>query len=95
MTRREDQFTITGEVFTRTWSGDNSGHYDWTSADGRLVCWCSKREFATDQFGSKRAVHEYSATLDGYPSTKTWPTLAGAMTTAVQSRAMYDRRKAA
>jgi hypothetical protein len=81
MTCRDDQFSLAGETFTRTWAGDNSGRYEWTSEDGRLVC-----------FRDGRA---YSATLDGYPSTKTWPTLTGAMMASIQSRTKYDIRRAA
>jgi hypothetical protein len=77
MTSRDDLFTIFGETWFRTWSGDR---YDWTSSDGRLVCW--------------RDVRQYRATLDGYPSTKTWPTLTAAMVASVQSREKYDRRAA-
>lgn len=77
MTRRDDLFTLAGETFTRTWTGDR---YDWTSADGRLVCFRDGRD--------------YRASLDGYPSTKTWPTLTAAMLASVQSREKYDRRAA-
>jgi hypothetical protein len=76
--KRDDQFSLSGETFTRTWNGER---YDWTSEDGRLVC-----------FRDGRA---YSATLDGYPSTKTWPTLTGAMAASVISRTKYDQRRAA
>lgn len=81
MTRRDDQFSLSGETFTRTWVGDNSGRYEWASSDGRLVCWRDGRE--------------YRATLDGYPSTKVWPTLTGAMAASVISRERYDQRRAA
>ena len=74
----DDRFTLNGETFQRTWNGDR---YDWTSSDGRLVCF--------------RVNREYQATLDGYPSTKTWPTLTGAMAASVISRARYDQRRAA
>lgn len=87
MTARDDLFNLNGETFQRSWNGER---YDWTSADGRLVCWCSHREFVNG-----RAHHEYSATLDGYPSTKTWPTLTGAMVASVLSREKYDQRRAA
>lgn len=95
MTTKNDAFYISGETFTRSWAGDNSGRYEWTSADGRLVCWCSKRSFEIDRNGIKKPVHEYSATLDGYPSTKTWPRLSDAMAAAVMSRMRYDQRSAA
>lgn len=78
MTVRDDLFTLSGETFQRTWNGER---YDWTSADGRLVCF--------------REGRSYGATLDGYPSTKTWPTLTGAMAASVQSRQKYDQRRAA
>lgn len=78
MTRRDDFFSISGETFQRTWNGEK---YNWTSNDGRLVCWRDGRE--------------YSATLDGYPSTKVWPTLTGAMAASVISREKYDQRRAA
>jgi len=78
MTRRDDQFSISGETFTRTWTGDR---YDWTSSDGRLVCF--------------RVERSYRATLDGYASTKTWPTLTAAMVALVISRERYDQRRAA
>lgn len=95
MTRHDDRFSISDETFTRTWAGDTSGRYEWTSADGRLVCWCSNRRVETDRHGVKSPLHEYSATLDGYPSTTTWPTLIVAMSAAVMSRAKYDRWRAA
>lgn len=90
MTGRDDLFTLNGTTWQRTWVGDNSGRYEWTSDDGRLVCWCSKRWFENG-----RPIHEYSATLDGYPSTKTWPTLTGVMAAAVHSREAWDRKRAA
>jgi len=92
MTRCDDQFTISGETFRRSWTGDR---YDWTSRDGRLVCWCSKRYFDVDRCGVKRQVHEYNAKLDGYPSTRSWPTLTAAMVASVISRDAYDKRRAA
>lgn len=87
MTRRDAFFRIHDETFERSWNGER---YDWTSSDGRLICWCSFREFTNG-----RARHEYSATLDGYPSTKTWPTLSAAMVASIQSRDAWDRRRAA
>ncbi len=81
MTRRDDQFTLSGETFTRSWVGDNPGRYEWTSSDGRLVVW--------------REGREYRATLDGYPSTKAWLTLTAAMAASIMSREKYDQRRAA
>lgn len=83
--KRDDLFTISGETFHRTWNGER---YDWTSSDGRLVCWCSERKFVRGH-----AVHEYSATLDGYPSTKVWPTLTAVMAASVASREAWDLRQ--
>ena len=74
-----DTFTRSGITWRRQWIGDNSGRYEWTSDDGRLVC-----------FRDGRA---YSATLDGYASTKTWPTLTGAMAATHQSRDAWDRKR--
>ena len=74
-------FTRDGITWTSTWVGDNSGRYEWTSDDGRLVAW--------------REGREYRATLDGHNSTRTWPTLIATMAEAQRSRAAYDRRRAA
>ncbi len=74
-------FCLGSTTWTRQWVGDNSGRYEWTSDDQRLVCFREHRE--------------YSATLDGYPSTKTWPTLTGAMAASVKSRDAYDRKRQA
>ena len=79
--KRDDLFTIQGTTFRRQWVGDNSGRYEWTSNDGRLVTF--------------REGRDYSATLDGYASTKTWPTLTGAMAATVRSRDAYDRKRQA
>ena len=76
-----DTFTSSGITWRRQWVGDNSGRYEWTSDDGRLVCF--------------REGRNYSATLDGYPSTKTWPTLVAAMAEAYRSRDAYDRKRQA
>ena len=81
MTRRDDQFSLSGETFTRTWVGDNSGRYEWTSSDGRLVCW--------------REGREYNATLDGYAAKKRWLTLTAAMAASIMSRTKWDERRAA
>jgi len=54
----DSTFHRAGTSWHRTWNGDR---YEWTSDDGRLVAWCSKRQFV----GGK-PIHEYSATLDGY-----------------------------
>ena len=72
-------FRLGSTTWARQWVGDNSGRYEWTSDDGRLVCFREHRE--------------YSATLDGYPSTKTWPTLTAAMAATVKSRDAYDRKR--
>lgn len=74
-------FTSHGVRWRRQWVGDNSGRYEWTSDDGRLVVWRDGRE--------------YSATLDGYPATRTWLTLTGAMEAARQSRDAWDRKRQA
>lgn len=42
MTRRDDQFSISGETFTRTWDGER---YNWTSSDNRLVCFRVDRAY--------------------------------------------------
>lgn len=76
---RDDLFVRNGIAWRRQWVGDNAGRYEWTSDDGRLVCWCEGRT--------------YRATLDGYSSTKTWPTLTGAMMAAHQSRDFLDRKR--
>jgi hypothetical protein len=75
----DNVYTLNGTTWRREWIGDNSGRYDWTSEDARLVCW--------------REGHIYRATLDGYPSTRTWPTLTGAMAATATARAAYDRRR--
>lgn len=87
MAGSDSTFHRAGTSWHRTWNGDR---YEWTSDDGRLVAWCSSRKFV-----SGKAIHEYSATLDGYASTRVWPSLVECMETAVKSRAAYDRRKAA
>lgn len=79
--QRDDLFTLAGTTWHRAWIGDNSGRYEWTSDDGRLVVW--------------RDGHDYSATLDGYHATKTWPTLTGAMAATTKARDDYDKRRAA
>ena len=75
-----DTFTRDGVTWRRQWVGDNSGRYEWTSDDGRLVCF--------------REHKDYAATLDGYPSTKSWPTLTGAMAASVKGRDALNRRRA-
>jgi hypothetical protein len=75
-----DIFTRDGITWRRQWVGDNSGRYEWTSDDNRLVVW--------------REHKDYSATLDGYPSTKTWPTLTAAMAASVKGRDALNRRRA-
>lgn len=75
----DDTFERLGLTWQRQWVGDNSGRYEWTSDDGRLVCWRDGRS--------------YRATLDGYSSTMTWPTLTGAMLAAHQSRDGWDRKR--
>jgi len=92
----DDVFTAaSGERWRRRWVGDNAGRYEWTSEDGRLVVWCDSRRFEDDPAkGGRKAVHVYRATLDGYPSTITWPTLNEAMAEAVLSRHKLDRRRA-
>ena len=77
----DDLYSRNGITWRRQWVGDNSGRYEWTSDDGRLVCF--------------REGRNYSATLDGYPSTKTWPTLVAAMAEAQRSRDAYDRKRQA
>lgn len=54
MTRRDDLFSIAGETFTRTWTGER---YDWTSSDGRLVVWRDGREYRAtlDTYPSTKA----------------------------------------
>jgi len=84
---RDDIYRRAGTIWRRQWTGDR---YEWTSVDGRLVAWCSARRFV----GGK-PVHEYSATLDGYASTRVWPTLTDCMDAAVKSRDALDRRAAA
>ena len=81
MTKRDNIFRLHDTTWSRQWVGDNSGRYEWTSDDGRLVTFRDGRD--------------YSATLDGYPSTKTWPTLTGAMAATVRSRDAYDRKRQA
>ena len=76
-----DTYTRDGVTWRRQWVGDNSGRYEWTSDEQRLVVFREHRE--------------YSATLDGYPSTKSWPTLTGAMAATVKGRDALDRRRAA
>ena len=78
---RDDLFTLGAVTWRRQWIGDNAGRYEWTSDDARLVVW--------------REGRNYSATLDGYPSTKTWPTLVAAMAEAQRSRDAYDRKRQA
>ena len=73
-----DTFTRSGITWRRAWIGDNGGRYEWTSDDGRLNVW--------------REGREYSATLDGYASTKTWPTLTAAMAATHGARDKLDRR---
>jgi hypothetical protein len=73
-----DTFTLSGITWRRSWIGDNSGRYEWTSDDGRLICFRDGRE--------------YSATLDGYASTKTWLTLTAAMAATHGARDKLDRR---
>jgi hypothetical protein len=75
----DDTYTGMGATWRRQWVGDNSGRYEWTSDDGRLVVW--------------RDGHDYRATLDGYPSTKTWPRLTTAMLVSVRSRDAHDRKR--
>jgi len=88
--------TASGEIWTSAWVGDNAGRYEWATADGRLVVWCDSRRFEDDPArGGRRAVHVYRATLDGYASTITWPTLLDAMAEAVRSRHKLDMRRAA
>lgn len=74
-----DTFTRSGITWRRQWVGDNSGRYEWTSDDGRLVCF--------------RDGKAYAATLDGYASTKTWLTLTAAMAEAQRSRDAWDRKR--
>lgn len=85
-----------GEMWSCAWVGDNAGRYEWRSSDGRLIVWCDSRRFEDDAVrGSRRAVHVYRATLDGYASNVTWPTLLEAMAEAVRSRHKLDMRRAA
>ncbi len=74
-----DTFSRSGITWRRQWIGDNSGRYEWTSDDTRLTVW--------------REGKAYAATLDGYASTKTWPTLTGAMAATQQSRDAWDRKR--
>lgn len=76
-----DIFRQGSTIWRRQWVGDNSGRYEWTSDDGRLICW--------------REGRDYSATLDGYPATKSWPTLTAAMAELHRSRDAYDRKRQA
>lgn len=76
-----DTFSHSGITWRRQWVGDNSGRYEWTSDDARLVVW--------------REGLEYSATLDGYAAKRTWPTLTAAMAAAGESREKWDKRRGA
>ena len=78
--KSNDTFTRSGITWRRQWIGDNGGRYEWTSDDGRLICW--------------REGKNYSATLDGYAAKRTWPTLTAAMTATHGARDKLDRRNA-
>lgn len=79
--KRDDTYARNGITWRRAWIGDNGGRYEWTSDDGRLVCF--------------REGKVYAATLDGYASTKTWPTLTATMAELQRSRDAYDRKRQA
>ena len=57
-----------GTDWTRQWVGDNSGRYEWTSDDGRLLVY---------RDGSR-----YHAEIDGKALQRLEPTLWAAMDTA-------------
>ena len=76
-----DTFTRSGITWRRAWIGDNGGRYEWTSDDGRLICF--------------REGKAYAATLDGYAAKRTWPTLTAAMAELHRSRDAYDRKRQA
>ncbi|MGE3064143.1 MAG: hypothetical protein AB7K67_01035 [Hyphomicrobiaceae bacterium] len=100
--------TRTGVAWRREWvtrpaagspQGESTGatqdfHYEWTTADGRLVAWCESRRFEDDPVkGGRREVHVYRATLDGRTSEKSWPTLLEAMAAGERARWLKDYRE--
>lgn len=76
MTRRDDLFTQDGTTWQRKWVGDNSGRYEWTSSDGRMVCF--------------RDGHIYRFTIDGALTTTRSMSLVAAMRTAAEAMAVRN-----
>jgi hypothetical protein len=67
-------FTIGGVTFNSYWIGDNSGHYEWRSADGRRKA------------GRNTGSGTFWAMCDGRPQGSRFLTLSLAMYAAAKAR---------
>jgi hypothetical protein len=67
-------FTIGGVMFDSYWIGDNSGHYEWRSADGRRKA------------GRNTGSGTFWATCEGRPQGSRFLTLNLAMIAAAKAR---------
>lgn len=65
---RDDLFHRHGLTWHRAWVGDNSGHYEWTTADGLCVVW--------------REGPDYRAAVDGITAERRYHTILAAMEAA-------------
>ena len=67
-------FNIGGVTFNSYWIGDNGGHYEWRSADGRR------------RAGRNTGSGTYWATCDGRPQGSRFLDLSSAMNAAAKAR---------